>query len=84
MSDKKYTITRKYIKKDGTSVEKVYNWKKYGDFHCQICNKNLSYSSKPKHIKSVNHLRLKNYYIQLNKLKKETELKSEEILNKQL
>ena len=84
MSDKKYTITRRYIKKDGSSVERVYNWKKYGDFHCQICNKNLSYSSKNKHIKSRSHLRQKNYIEELNKLKSQIELKSKEILNKPL
>ena len=78
MSDKKYTIKRKYINKEGVEIIKNYNWKKYGDFHCEICNKTLSYSSKTKHVKSKGHIRLKNYIEELNKLKSQTQQTQQE------
>jgi hypothetical protein len=78
MSDKKYTITRRYKLADGTPVERTYNWKKYKDYHCEICHKDLSYSSKTKHIKSKGHLRLKKYVEELEELKKAQETKLQE------
>lgn len=77
----KYTIKRKYIKKDGSEIIKTYDWSKYDKFHCEICHKTLSYSSKTKHIKSRSHIRLKNYIEELNKLKSQIELQTQEIIN---
>lgn len=78
MSDKKYTITRRYKLADGTPVEKTYNWSKYKDYHCDVCRKSLSYSSKSKHLRSKGHIRLKKYIEELELLKKSQEQTQQE------
>lgn len=53
----KYLNKTVKIMKDGTKKEYVYDTRKYAKFNCQFCEKEYSYASKSKHIKTRKHIK---------------------------
>ena len=62
-------IKTKKVLADGTTKYYYYDSSKYKNFHCEICDKHISYASKSKHLKSKKHLKIEEVEILRAELK---------------